>query len=81
MGKARFTAGHLAQLLHGMGADPSAASADWVADHARWVVWKLARWEAAVPRLAGRLLAVPVLLDQLAHRCVHAKHRLAAGYL
>ncbi len=70
-GVASFTAARLAQLLHGMGADPSAASTDWVADHARWVVWKLARWEVAVLRLAGRLLTVPVVLDQLAHRCVH----------
>ena len=78
-GEASFTAARLAQLLHGMGADPSAASVDWIAEHARWVVWKLARWEAAVPRLAGRLLTVPVVLDQLAHRCVHANHRAAAA--
>jgi len=77
--KASFTAAHLAQLLHGMGADPLAASADWVADHARWVVWKLARWEAAIPHLAGRLLTVPVVLDQLAHRCVHINNGSAAA--
>ena len=65
-----LTPADLARLLHGAGADPSAASADWVAGHARWVVWKLARWEAAVPRLAGRLLTVPAVLDQLAHRSV-----------
>ena len=68
--EAGFTAADLAKLLHSAGADPSAASADWVAGHVRWLVWKLARWETALPRLAGRLLTVPVVLDQLAHRSV-----------
>ncbi len=63
------TVADLAQMLHSMGTDPAAASAEWVAGHTRWVVWKLTRWEAALPRLAGRLLTVPVVLDQLAHRC------------
>ena len=70
MEKASFTAADLARLLHAAGADPLAANVDWVAGHARWVAWKLARWEAAVPRLTGRLLAAPVVLDQLAHRRV-----------
>ena len=66
--EASFTTADLARMLQSAGADPEAANADWVAGHARLVLWKLARYEAVLPRLAGRLLTVPVVLDQLAHR-------------
>ena len=57
-------------LLHAAGAEPQYCSEAWVANHYRWVVWKLACYERRCPdQLAGRMLTVPVILDQLRYRC------------
>ena len=57
-------------LLHEAGAEPQHCSEAWVANHYRWVVWKLASYERRCPnQLAGHMLTVPVILDQLKYRC------------
>lgn len=66
--EARVGAEQLAALLHAAGADPTAATAPWVGNAYRWVLWKLTRWERRLPELAGKLLTVPMVLDQLMHR-------------
>ena len=57
-------------LLRAAGADAEHCSEAWVANHYRWIVWKLACYERRLPQqLAGRMLTVPVVLDQLKYRC------------
>ena len=57
-------------LLHEAGAEPQHCSEAWVANHYRWVVWKLACYERRCPaQLASQMLTVPVVLDQLKYRC------------
>ena len=64
-------AAELAGLLRAAGGEERFATSAWVANHYRWVVWKLACAERGDPaRLAGRLLTVPVVLDQLKYRSV-----------
>ena len=59
-----------AQLLHAAGADTEHCSEAWVANHYRWIVWKLACYERRLPQqLAGCMLTLPVVLDQLKYRC------------
>ena len=61
---------NLVQLLHAAGADTEHCSEAWVANHYRWIVWKLACYERRLPQqLSGRMLNVPVVLDQLKYRC------------
>ena len=58
------------QLLQAAGADTEHCSEAWVANHYRWIVWKLACYERRLPQqLAGRMLTVPIVLDQLKYRC------------
>lgn len=66
--EARAGPEQLAALMHAAGASPTAATPAWLGNAYRWVLWKLARWERRLPALAGRLLTVPVVLDQLMHR-------------
>ena len=41
-----------------------------MANHYRWIVWKLACYERRLPQqLAGRMLTAPVVLNQLKYRC------------
>lgn len=59
-----------AEMLHAAGAEPQHCSEAWVANHFRWVVWKLACYERrCCEQLAGHMLTVPVILDQLKYRC------------
>ena len=55
-------------MMYDLGACPVAASTAWVANAVRWIGWKLANWERRLPALAGRLLTLPVILDQLMYR-------------
>ncbi|CAI7824247.1 unnamed protein product [Closterium sp. NIES-53] len=50
---------------------PPTALHRWVTNHFRWVVWKLACQERSFPRrLAGRMLTVEKVLEQLKYRWV-----------
>ena len=70
-GQALLGAADMAGLLRAAGGEERFATAAWVANHHRWVVWKLACCERQHPaRLAGRLLTAPVILDQLKYRSV-----------
>jgi hypothetical protein len=72
VGKEGECLGHteFAALLHAAGAEQQYATAAWVSNHLRWVVWKLACYERQFPtHLAGRMLTAAVLLDQLKYRC------------
>ncbi|XP_022108056.1 uncharacterized protein LOC110988636 [Acanthaster planci] len=56
-------------LLDTPGVDPKLLTADWVSNHYRWIVWKLAAMERAYPQhLAGRLLTPHWVLLQLKYR-------------
>ncbi|BDA43385.1 probable breast cancer type 2 susceptibility protein homolog at C-terminar half [Coccomyxa sp. Obi] len=71
IGKEGERLGHaeFAELLHAAGAEPQYAVPAWVANHYRWVVWKLACYERQFPNhLAGRMLTASVILDQLKYR-------------
>ncbi|KAK9824814.1 hypothetical protein WJX81_000970 [Elliptochloris bilobata] len=61
-------AAEFAALLVGAGADARWATLAWTANHLRWVVWKLAALERRYPRLVGRALTAPMVLDQLKYR-------------
>ncbi len=66
----RAEAAAFAQLLHAAGVDTEHCSEAWVANHYRWIVWKLACYERRLPQqLAGRMLTLAVVLDQLKYRC------------
>ena len=56
-------------MLLDAGADPRFAGLPWVANHLRWVLWKLASYEHRYPgHLAGKMLAPAVVLDELKKR-------------
>ncbi|CAI5497378.1 unnamed protein product [Closterium sp. Naga37s-1] len=56
-------------MLIAAGAQPKFATLEWVTNHFRWVVWKLACQERSFPRrLAGRMLTVEKVLEQLKYR-------------
>ncbi len=56
-------------LLHAAGAEAQHCSEAWVGNHYRWIVWKLACYERRCPeQLLGRMLTVPIILDQLKYR-------------
>ncbi|CAI5459059.1 unnamed protein product [Closterium sp. Yama58-4] len=56
-------------MLIAAGAHPKFATIEWVTNHYRWVVWKLACQERSFPRrLAGRMLTVEKVLEQLKYR-------------
>ena len=66
----RAEAAAFVHLLHAAGADTEHCSEAWVANHYRWIIWKLACYERRLSQqLAGRLLTVHVVLDQLKYRC------------
>ncbi|XP_071846673.1 uncharacterized protein [Apostichopus japonicus] len=51
------------------GVDPSLISSEWVENHYKWIVWKLASMEVAYPHhFGGRLLTPDKVLLQLKHR-------------
>lgn len=58
------------RALHDAGASPRAATEAWLSNQHRWVMWKLAAYEASYPeQLKGKLLRTDVVLDQLKYRC------------
>ena len=76
----RWGPAELTQLLHAAGAEPQHCSEAWVANHFRWIVWKLACYERRLPeQLARRMLTVPVILDQLKYRRANAALALRTG--
>ncbi|GAQ78035.1 DNA recombinational repair protein BRCA2 [Klebsormidium nitens] len=51
------------------GAEAKHATRDWVENHYRWIVWKLAGYERSFPgRCAGRMLTAERVFDQLKYR-------------
>ena len=51
------------------GAEGSLVSLQWVRNHYRWIVWKLAAYERRGPEcLVGRCLTAEGVLDQLKYR-------------
>ncbi|PVD21562.1 hypothetical protein C0Q70_17360 [Pomacea canaliculata] len=63
------------------GVDPNLISQAWVYNHYRWVVWKTAAYEVALPRVfASRALTPDIVMMQLKYRYdreVDACHRSA----
>lgn len=61
--------GHMLARLLVAGAKHEYATEEWVRNHYRWVVWKLARCEfAAGPAAAGRVLTEQIAEDELRRR-------------
>ena len=57
------------RALRDAGASPRVATEAWISNHYRWVMWKLAAYEASYPeQLKGKLLKTDVVLDQLKYR-------------
>lgn len=53
------------------GVDPKLISSEWVYNHYRWIVWKLAAMEVMFPeQFAGRCLTPERVLLQLKYRSV-----------
>lgn len=49
--------------------DPNLISMDWIRNHYRWIVWKLASLELKVPSLFARRCLTPLnVLEQLKYR-------------
>jgi len=60
---------HFRSMLVAAGASATLATEAWVANHFRWVVWKLACYERAFPRrLAAPTLTPERVMDQLRYR-------------
>ncbi len=65
------------QLLALPGVKASAVAPDWVTNHYKWVVWKLASYERRYPgACAGKALTADNVLQQLHHRY---RHEIANG--
>ncbi|XP_010519117.1 PREDICTED: protein BREAST CANCER SUSCEPTIBILITY 2 homolog B-like isoform X2 [Tarenaya hassleriana] len=57
------------QMLAESGASLQHASREWVSNHYRWVVWKLACYEKYYPaKCAGNFLTIPNVLEELKYR-------------
>jgi hypothetical protein len=66
------------QLLINDGADPKLIPADWVENHFRWIVWKLACTERAFPQeFATKWLTPERVLAQLKYRYEREINRCA----
>jgi breast cancer 2 susceptibility protein len=66
-----------AELLAQPGVKPQLASPEWVANHYKWVVWKLASYDRRFPGACrGGALSAANVLQQLLHRY---RHELANG--
>ena len=49
--------------------DPKLISAEWIRNHYRWIVWKLASMEMRIPTVFARqCLTLPNVLEQLKYR-------------
>lgn len=58
-----------ASLLASENVDPSLISIDWIRNHYRWIVWKLASMELRIPALFARACLTPSnVLEQLKYR-------------
>ena len=56
-------------FLSSPGVDPKLISEEWIANHYKWVVWKLASYERSYPQaFSGRVLTPDVVLSQLKYR-------------
>ncbi|KAL2619874.1 hypothetical protein R1flu_000079 [Riccia fluitans] len=55
-------------MLKDMGADQRYANQGWVANHFRWIVWKLASYERNFPDQAAGLLTLSSVLNELKYR-------------
>ncbi|XP_019058392.1 PREDICTED: protein BREAST CANCER SUSCEPTIBILITY 2 homolog B [Tarenaya hassleriana] len=57
------------QMLAESGASLQHASREWVTNHYRWVVWKLACYEKYYPaKCAGKVLTIPNVFEELKYR-------------
>ena len=60
---------HFLGQLHQSGNQLKLASAAWVRNHLRWVLWKLAAYEQAwQDKLKGKLLVEAIVLNELIRR-------------
>ena len=66
------------ESLVAAGCNPKLCSTSWVANHFRWIVWKLACMERAYPSLlAGKCLTTDRVMAQLRHR-YQREHKVCA---
>jgi breast cancer 2 susceptibility protein len=59
---------HFRNMLVAAGASPLLATEGWVANHFRWVVWKLACYERAFPAAMPPTLTPDRVMAQLRYR-------------
>lgn len=58
-----------ASLLASKNVDPTLVSSEWIRNHYRWIVWKLASMEQRMPALFARSCLTPKnVLEQLKYR-------------
>ncbi|BBN15447.1 breast cancer 2 susceptibility protein [Marchantia polymorpha subsp. ruderalis] len=55
-------------MLKDLGADQRYASKGWVANHFKWIVWKLASYDRRFPRPKACLLTLSSVLNELRYR-------------
>ena len=56
-------------LLASENVDPTLISQEWIRNHYRWIVWKLACMETSVPRIFAQQCLTPLnVLNQLKYR-------------
>ncbi|KAG6551190.1 hypothetical protein Mapa_007426 [Marchantia paleacea] len=55
-------------MLKHLGADQRYVSKGWVANHFKWIVWKLASYDRRFPRQKACLLTLSSVLDELRYR-------------
>ncbi|GAB2209907.1 hypothetical protein Droror1_Dr00027134 [Drosera rotundifolia] len=58
----------LSNLLVRCGASERHASKKWVANHYKWIVWKLACYERCSPKFCGKFLTVVNVIEELKYR-------------
>ncbi|KAK3163964.1 hypothetical protein QOZ80_1AG0010770 [Eleusine coracana subsp. coracana] len=62
-------ADELQKMLHTCGASLSYATKEWVSNHYKWIVWKLASLERCYPtRAGGKFLTVANVFEELKYR-------------
>jgi len=65
----RWDVGYARQELLSQGAEEKLATPEWVANHYKWIVWKLASYERVFPTAcAGSALTREAVIQQLQHR-------------
>jgi len=58
-----------ASLLASKNVDPKLVDVEWIRNHYRWIVWKLASMEMRIPTVFARqCLTLPNVLEQLKYR-------------